>query len=102
MKLIYLFSAGWSWTAQSVRQHAAEDPRQQVQLRQLPLLGQLRNAPHPPIPPLPQKAVCVYVCAIVRACLKLKTKKANRRHTTLTMSNLGPLCPAPPHLHKSS
>lgn len=62
---IILGFAGWSRSAQSVQQYAAENPRQQVQLRQLSLLGKLRNASHLPSP---QKAAWLHESV----CVNLK------------------------------
>lgn len=82
--------AGWCWSAQSVQQHAAEDPRQQVQLRQLPLLGQLRNASHSPPPPKG--------CVCVRASLcKAKQKNSKQKDTLPSQwATLGSLALLPP------
>lgn len=43
-----------------------------------------------PFPSSPKR-----LCVRARVC-KAETKKQTERHTTLTMSNLGPPCPAPP------
>lgn len=91
------FPAGWSWSAQSVQQHAAEDPRQQVQLRQLPLLGQLRNDSPPP--PFPKGCVCVHMCVNLKRNLK-KNRKTQYPHSGQSWAS----SPRPTslHLYKSS
>lgn len=76
--MTYSCLVGGSWSAQSVQQHAAKDPRQQVQLQQLPLLGKLKW------PPL-WKAACARV-------YKAKTERPD----ILPVSHIGHLTPVPP------
>lgn len=60
--------SGWSEPAGPVQQPAAEEPSQQVELRQLPLLGQLRRRD--------VRRVCV------RTCVRLHGERPTHRTTS--------------------